>query len=255
MIKKLLTAILFSAISMYGFAQCTPDVTITQPGVYPDSATGLAPGLVGVAYSQVMQIRTFYDSLVVIPPGTNSTNFRLDYIEITGITGFPVGITYACNPATCEFQELSNGCVLMSGTPTTAGTYPLTVNLIAYGTLTQLGNLSFNQPFVVDYYFINIGTTGIAEILPNDKFAVLQNNPNPFNDKSSIYFNSVKTDDVSFRVFNMLGAEIFSNTIKAKKGTNTIVVDADKFLPGIYFYTLNNGVHTITKRMVVSKDK
>lgn len=253
MIKKLLTTILFSAISMYGFAQCTPDITITQPGVYPDSATGLAPGLVGVAYSQVMQVRTFYDSLATI--GTVTTNFRLDYIEVVSITGFPPGISYACNPANCQYQELTNGCLLMSGTPTTAGSYPLLVDLVAYGNLTQLGNLAISQPFVVDYYVINIGTTGIAEILPNDKFAVLQNNPNPFDDKSSIYFNSTKADDISLKVFNMLGAEVFNKTIKAKKGTNTIVLDADKFLSGVYFYTLNNGVNTITKRMVVSKDK
>ncbi len=198
MIKKLLTAILFSSISIYGFSQCTPDLTITQPGVYPDSATGLVGGTVGVPYNQVMQVRTFYDSLATI--GTITTNFRLDYIEVTNISGLPPGLSYACNPSNCQYQELSNGCLLISGTPTTAGSYTLVVDLIAYGNLTQLGNLAISQPFVVDYYVINIGTTGVAEMLPSNKFDVLQNNPNPFDDKSSIYFNSVRTESVNFKV-------------------------------------------------------
>jgi hypothetical protein len=92
-------------------------------------------------------------------------------------------------------------------------------------------------------------------MLPSNKFDVLQNNPNPFDDKSSIYFNSVRTESVNFKVYNMLGSEVYSNTINAKAGVNTIVLDANKFTQGIYFYELSNGVNSVTKRMVVSKHK
>ncbi len=255
MLKKLLylTVIsLFAANSLS--AQCTPDVTLTIPGVYPDSATGLGDAVQGVPYSQVIQVRTFLDSAASVGP-FGTTNFRLDYIEINGVTGLPNGFSYSCNPASCQFQELSNGCVLISGTTTDpVGTYPITVDVTAYGNLTQLGNIAFNQPFSVTYYDINVNlNTGLAELLPKNKFGVVQNSPNPFGNKSQIFYNTPQPAKLSMKIFNILGKEVYATTLDSKKGLNVYTLDADKFSSGIYMYSISNGTSTITKRMVVSK--
>ena len=59
MIKRLLFAVLIWSAATSGTlnAQCVPDPTITVPGIYPDSATGLVSGVVGVPYTEVIQAR------------------------------------------------------------------------------------------------------------------------------------------------------------------------------------------------------
>jgi hypothetical protein len=255
MLKKLLSLFIISLFAVSSLqAQCTPDITLTIPGVYPDSATGLGDATQGVAYSQVIQVRTFLDSSASAGP-FGTTNFRLDYIEIDGVTGLPNGLSYSCNPSSCQFQELSNGCVLISGTTTDpVGTYPITVDVTAHGNLTQLGNIPFNQSFSVSYYDINVNlNTGLAELLPKNKFGVTQNSPNPFGNKSQIFYNTPQPAKLTMKVFNILGKEVYATNFDSKKGLNVYTLDADKFSSGIYMYSISNGSGTVTKRMVVSK--
>jgi len=121
--KRILSiAILSCSFCLSVLAQCTPDPTITTPGLYPppDSLSCVERG---VAYSQVVQIRI---------PATFQ-GFNIDSIIINGITGFPTGITYACNPATCKLVPSATGCILLSGTTSDpAGDYDLVLNATAY---------------------------------------------------------------------------------------------------------------------------
>lgn len=253
MFRKLLITASIITSGLFANAQCIPDVTITDPGVYPDSATGLAVGMVGVPYNQVIQVRTFLDTVVNVAP-FGTVNFQLDSITITGVSGLPPGITYACNPGTCKFLASSNGCLLLSGTPVTAGIYPITVDVMAKGKLTNLGNLSFSQPQTVTYYTITIDTnSGIMELLPKDKLSMSQNLPNPYRDKSVVYFNTPSGGKLEFKVFNILGKVVYSEWITAKRGVNTYTLDASKFNSGIYMYSLTSGTSTVTRRMVVAK--
>jgi hypothetical protein len=256
MIKRILLAVLLLYTVSQIKAQCVPDPTITVPGVYPDSATGLATGMVGVPYNQVIQVRTFLDSLASITIGaqTVTTNFRLDSITITGVSGLPAGLTYACNPGTCKFLPNSNGCLLISGTPITAGIYPITVSVMAKGKLTQLGNIPYSQPFTVTYYTITIDTnSGVMELLPKDKLSLSQNLPNPFSSKSTVYYNSPANTKIEFKIYNILGKTIYSEILTAKKGINTYVINAENMNSGIYMYAITTGSTTVTRRMVVSK--
>ena len=91
------------------------------------------------------------------------------------------------------------------------------------------------------------------EALDLTKFDVGQNQPNPFNGKTTINFSSVAPTDVEFKVYNMVGAVVYKNTFKAERGANTINIDANSFAPGVYMYSVRNGEKTITKRMIVSK--
>lgn len=256
MLKKILT---LTIIGLCGanmlHAQCTPNTALTIPGVYPDSATGLADAVQGVPYSEVIQVRTFLDSAAALGPGGSTTNFRLDYIEIMGVTGLPTGLSYTCNPSNCQFQELSNGCVLISGTTTDpVGTYPITVDVEAHGNLTQLFNLPVTQAFSVTYYDIEVTlNSGLADLLPKNKFGVVQNSPNPFGNKSQVFYNTPQPSKITFKIFNILGTEVYTTSLDSKKGLNVYTLDANKFSSGIYMYSLSNGTSTVTKKMVVSK--
>lgn len=250
MIKKLLFSFVFvGSVALTSIAQiCTPNVSCipggTTYGICPDSTTGMAIGTVGVPYSQVM-------SMMVPPDGTDFGQplAQIVSIDIVSVDSLAPGLTYACAPTGCSFPGNSNGCILITGTPTVVWNHRVIVNAIAYATIFSIpANLpQTNQ----QYRSIVVGPAGI-ETLDLSKFDVDQNSPNPFSESSEIRFSSVDNSNVVFKVYNMLGAVIFDSNYKTTKGVNTIKIEADSFAPGVYIYSLSNGNKTITKRMIVA---
>lgn len=249
MIKKLLfTFALATGFAIASVAQCTPNVSCipsgTTYGICPDSATGMAIGTVGVPYTQVM-------SMMVPPDGTDFGQplATIVSIDITSVDSLAPGLTYTCSPAGCSFPGNSNGCILITGTPTMVWNHQITVNAIAYATVFGFpANLPQTNK---QYRSIVVGPAGV-ETLDLTKFDVDQNSPNPFSESSEIRFSTVSNGSVEFKVFNMLGAVIFDSNYKTAKGVNTIKIDGNSFAPGVYIYSITNGDKTITKRMVVA---
>ena len=247
--KKLLS-VLFIVSAGSAFAQiCTPNVSCipagTNYGICPDSATGLAPGTVGVPYNQVLSMK--------VPP--NGADFgyptaTIVSIDITSVDSLAPGLTYACAPTGCSFPGNSNGCIVVSGTPTTVWNKKIVVNAMAHATI-------FGVPVSLpqtneQYRSIVVAAVGI-EAIDMTKFDVGQNHPNPYNGKTTVDFSVVNTTDVEFKVYNLLGTVVYKNQFKAEKGVNTINIDGSSFAPGVYMYSIKNGEKTITKRMIVSK--
>jgi hypothetical protein len=227
------------------FAQCTPDISITTPGIYPDSATGLPPGIAGQPYSEVIQARVLTDTTY------NGFPAVISNITITGVTGLPPGLTYSCNPATCVFPGGTNGCLLLSGTPSAAGIFSITVDLEINGSI-------FGVPVPpvaesLDYYVIEIGTVGLSDNLSNIKFELLQNTPNPASDYTDVSFTSPIGGDFTIKLFNMIGKEVYQQTIRGMAGLNTNRIQLDEYTPGVYMLSLENGSSVVTRRMIVSR--
>jgi len=243
---RLLVILCFVSALLSGtaFAQCTPDLTITIPGIYPDSATGLPPGLAGQPYSEVIQARVLTDTVY------NGFPAIISNITITGVTGLPPGLTYSCNPASCVFPGGSNGCLLLSGTPTVAGIYSINVDLDINGNIFGAG---LTVPQSLDYYVIEIGTVGLADNLSDIKFELLQNTPNPASDYTDVSFTSPIGGDFTIKLFNMIGKEVFQKTIRGMAGLNTSRIQLDEYTPGIYMLSLENGSSVATRRMIVSR--
>lgn len=232
-------------ISGTAFAQCTPDLSITIPGIYPDSATGLPPGLVGQPYSEVIQARVLTDTTY------NGLPAIISNITITGVTGLPAGLTYSCNPATCVFPGGSNGCLLLSGTPSAAGIFSIIVDLEINGSI-------FGVPVPpvaesLDYYVIEIGTVGLSDDLSNIKFELLQNTPNPASDYTDVSFTTPVGGDFTIKLFNMIGKEVYHQTVRGMAGLNTSRIQLDDYTPGVYMMSLENGSSVVTRRMIVSR--
>ncbi|MCK6649325.1 MAG: T9SS type A sorting domain-containing protein, partial [Bacteroidia bacterium] len=158
------------------------------------------------------------------------------------------GLTYQCFPSNCTFPGSSNGCFLISGTPTQVWNKKIIVNAIAHAFyITNLDVPQTNE----QYRSVVVASTSIAD-LDLTKFDVRQNAPNPFSEKSEIYFSSLSNSEVEFKVYNMVGAVVFADKFEAQKGSNIIKIDANSFAPGVYIYSVKNGEQTITKRMVVT---
>ena len=253
MIKKLLFSFAFAvAFGLSSNAQiCTPDIScipVSEPyGLCPDSTTGIAIGTVGVAYSQLMSIKVPADpSSFGAPPGPGLVS-----IEIGSVDSLAPGLSYACVPASCDFPASSNGCILITGTPTVAWNKQVIVHGIGHLTFPIIGT-PFTQGIDNKQYRSIVVDPLSVETLDLNKFDVSQNSPNPFSENSEIRFSTTDNSNVDFKVFNMLGAVIYSKNFKTAKGVNVIKIEANSFAPGVYIYSITNGEKTITKRMIVA---
>jgi photosystem II stability/assembly factor-like uncharacterized protein len=124
------------------------------------------------------------------------------------------------------------------------------------------GNL-ISQSYPVILHTTNGGTIGIVPIGPEvPKYYLLyQNYPNPFNPETKIKFaipssggvNST-SGNVTLKVFDILGKEVVVLVDEnLTTGIYEVTFDASKLTSGIYFYRINAGEYTETKRMMLIK--
>ncbi len=75
--------------------------------------------------------------------------------------------------------------------------------------------------------------------------------PNPFTNKTTISFNSTKSQEVILTIRNVLGKTVFSKRITTVNGYNTIPFYRNDLKSGMYIYALQSSKHIISKRFVV----
>ncbi len=89
------------------------------------------------------------------------------------------------------------------------------------------------------------------EILVHD-FKLYQNYPNPFNPKTRIKYKINKPTNVKLVVYDLLGKEVAVLVEEEKTtGNYTAIFNGEGFASGIYFYQLNSGGKTETKKMIL----
>lgn len=82
------------------------------------------------------------------------------------------------------------------------------------------------------------------------KYALMQNYPNPFNPVTNISFTLPEKANVKLIVFNILGKEI-ATLINGNlsSGEHTVSFDASNLSSGVYFYRIQAGNFTSTRKM------
>jgi len=85
-------------------------------------------------------------------------------------------------------------------------------------------------------------------------YSLSQNYPNPFNPTTSISFTLPSKSFVSLKVFDLLGRGVATLVNEQKSaGTYTQKWNAANVSSGIYFYRLQAGSFTETKKLVLLK--
>jgi hypothetical protein len=85
-------------------------------------------------------------------------------------------------------------------------------------------------------------------------FALHQNYPNPFNPSTTIKFTLPQRSDIRLVLVNVLGQvlkEIATGNYSA--GSHQVTLDASHLASGIYFYELQAGSFSETKKLVLMK--
>ncbi len=241
--KLLFSALLVLVVASTASAQCTPDSLCNNPGICPDSTTNLPHAIAGTPYSTVMT--------AVIPHDTMGLPF--DSIGVTSLLGLPSGFSYITSTASGYWHGgppggVNKGCLLITGNPTIGqiGTYPLTINIdaVVIGT---------HNPSTLTYYKIVIDPpSSINEIVP-EQFTIMQDVPNPFMIDTRIEFSSPTAETYQFSVINVIGQEVYKQSINAVVGKNCFNFSASGLSSGIYLYKLCNNTFTQTKRLNIEK--
>jgi hypothetical protein len=108
---------------------------------------------------------------------------------------------------------------------------------------------------------ITFGATGDGTVLAvpaytakEKTYELMQNYPNPFNPSTQIKFSVAERGFVTLRVYDVLG-NVVKTLINEERpsGEYTVQFDARSFSSGVYFYVLNTGKFSMTKKMLLIK--
>jgi hypothetical protein len=133
-----------------------------------------------------------------------------------------------------------------SGSP---GSYTFNDNAPPDTTYTVYKKFNFTSLAMVP-----VGIKNISSEVPAS-FALMQNYPNPFNPTTTIRFNIPKASPVTIKVYNVTGQLVatLANNEMATVGTKEVTFNATNLSSGIYFYTIQAGSFTDTKKMMLVK--
>ncbi len=87
------------------------------------------------------------------------------------------------------------------------------------------------------------------------KFALYQNYPNPFNPTTSVSFELASDVNVTLKIYNILGQEVFTaiNNQMMNAGYHTYSLNSSLWASGVYFYKISAGTFTDIKKMVLTR--
>jgi len=96
--------------------------------------------------------------------------------------------------------------------------------------------------------------TDVEDAVVPGEFELTQNYPNPFNPTTSISYSLPAKSDVLIKVYNNIGQLVTTLVSGVQQaGTHKVDWNASSIASGIYFYTINAGEFTSTKKMILLK--
>jgi len=225
-------------------AQCTPASSLPGFGIFPDT---MAQATRNISYQQVMQFEAPIDTMITVP-NFGKVNAKIDSIKITNVLGLPSGFTYQCNTSNCKVNGGEIGCVLMSGTTSQTGNYPLKVLIHTYGRANVLGSwLTMSQTDTNAHYFILVNNpTGIFELI--DRSQPIKVYPNPAQNKLYIDAKPIGTSSALVKVFDVQGKLLMENPIDVY---NNPSIDISILHSGIYFSEISDGTKIFRAKFIV----
>lgn len=250
---KIFTLILLLSLSLanlYSYAQCTPETPEQCPDpenngqICPDT---LAIGYVGQPYSQVATIKPplqYY-----LPP--DSTQITLHHVKLMEVGNLPAGLTWQSNASDSIFMAGEYYCVLLEGTPDSAGEYHLRIVVDVFVVILP-GFPPVDVATVTDSTSLTINVINNSGIKGYNNTSLMAGRsfPNPFRDNTRIDFYSGISGTVTFEVYSILGRKVYDQQITAVKGENSLVFNGQELPEGPYYYVFRSAGYKSTGIMI-----
>ncbi len=230
------------------YSQCVPDPIYSDStfGVWPTPQTNFSNGDIGVFYDEVVYFKVPRDA------GNIDSVYAgqlIDSIILSSVTNLPPGLSYQCNIPSCTWNFDSVGCASISGTPTTNGSYQISLDATVW---TEIFLTPFPVPYSFNGYTINIGPTSNNSLGAGFSNLTLENPvPNPSNNSTNIGFKSLYSENIIFEITNLIGEVIVQDYFISNVGMNNISVNTSIYSNGVYLYSISNGLARSTKRLIV----
>jgi len=207
-------------------------------------------------------------ALLVIPinisqPDFNGTNPGCDGsgchtledgLVTASTTGLDVEITVN-NTTSSVAGELvdANGTVVAFNNST--GNNPFTLSAPGPGVYTVNAGFKNPNPRRWDSVLVNVSITDLGENPSNPiVFRLYENYPNPFNPSTTLRYSIPEGTFTSIKIYNSLGAEVATLVNETKPaGSYEVKFNASDLSSGIYYYTLQAGSFSETKKMILMK--
>jgi hypothetical protein len=273
--KKLFT-VLSIGIALFSYSQapttCSLDpvfINMNKYGIWPDSANNFVSGVAGQPYGQNITVKIPKDTVQSV---AKICFTRFEVSTPGGFTNFnlPPGLNFLAGPTvtntsgTFQFPGNANSCAVISGTPTTPGTYTVQFRVQAFGNPIPVFSTCPSSPntaqgsavnsSTLSYYVINISPIAAIEELSKEKFN-LSNQPNPASGKTDIRFNVNDESLAKLDVYDVLGKRVYENKIRTRLGPNTFDVNVNDWNNGIYIYTISYKNYSETRKMIVNNNR
>jgi hypothetical protein len=108
--------------------------------------------------------------------------------------------------------------------------------------------------FLADTLFRGSIVGVIDEMIVPTEFRLEQNYPNPFNPRTTIHFQLPSKSHVTLRVYDILGQELETLINEEREaGMYILQYDGLNLTSGIYFYRLQAGSYSETKKLILLK--
>ena len=234
--RFLLSGISALFIISSAFSQsCNPDITITEPGVYPEQPD---KAYADQLYEFVFQILAIKDTTVDF--GGQQVTANIDSVKVNDVIGLPAGFEYACEPSSCTFDHTAVGCIKLFGKPTQsqAGIYSIKIATTAYA---SLGLLQVPTPDTADGYELTIEGDGSASIFKTENFE-MSVYPNPSSLGFYTLHSSAKITNLSIK--DLQGQSVSYIQTRENGLTNLDLSSNPRGVYFLYIYT-ENKVSTI----------
>jgi hypothetical protein len=152
---------------------------------------------------------------------------------------YPNGNTLPSPPQSKPMRVTATGGV-------TTGTYTITVT----------GKGSNGTPVHKRTVSVRVSPTvsGVGNNVVINKYELYQNYPNPFNPVTRINYNLLHKTDVKITIYSMLGKVVSTfNKPQQEPGQHFVIFNARNLASGVYYYKLQAGEFTDTKKMLLMK--
>lgn len=224
------------------YAQCTPRAGMTNY-IEPEF---LDNAIANIPYTQVVYFRVPKDTIL----SYNGTPVAVSVqnSKILAMEGIPSGFVYNCNKANCNFAGGSNGCAVITGTPTLAqvGDYPIKIRI---QTNTLIGGtipLSRIDSGIYDFKILATVSTG-PQIGEGKLFSVY---PNPANQSIQLKLAPISNTG-KLTVCNLLGNVVLEKELGVSTTQSDENINSSQWPAGLYLIQLKSGDKLTTHKILV----
>jgi len=228
---------------------CQPDTSITHPGIYPDSATGLPSATENQFWEQDITVIVPVDTIIDI--GSGPMLALIDSVKLVNLRNLPAWATIECDPPTCAFPGGETHCAKISGTPPIGAADTSVIDIIVrYFVKLQGFPFAQNDTTYSYYTLITQVATGLT-LDAGNSILVGSLRPNPARSFCLLPILVNHSSTALLTVTDLLGRQVFSKSIALTSGRNNVIIPLDDLNKGYYFVNLNYEGKSNIKRLMV----